>query len=286
MTAHNGQHQPIRVIAVLVLYRCAPEKVVSWSVLNSMMGQPGSFVLTHCLIHDNSPQEYARMLTPLPEGFESRSSPENIGTAGAYAAAVDVAKAQNCEWLLLLDQDTLLPPDYLAKAAASLRGADVLVPRVWHGEQLVSPAMLTRTGSIQPISNLPANGQGQVTAISSGVLARITAVEASLPFPRDLWLDYVEHWMFLSFVRNGFKTALINADLEHDLSIKDPSRLTPARLDNILRAETALYGHLGFLARSTLPIRHIARGFRLLALGHYDLANITFRFCLRLLFAR
>lgn len=286
MTAHNGQHQPIRVMAVLVLYRRAPEKVVSWSVLNSIMGQPGSFELTHCLIHDNSPQEYVRMLTPLPEGFESRSSPENIGTAGAYAAAVDVAKAQNCEWLLLLDQDTLLPPDYLAKAAASLRETDVLVPRVWHGEQLISPGVLTTIGSIHPIANLPEHGQDRVTAISSGVLARVAAIEASLPFPKDLWLDYVDHWMFLSFAWNGFRITQINADLAHDLSVKNPASLAPDRLENILRAETALYSHLGLAARLILPMRQAMRGLRFLAGGHFHLATITYRHCFGLQFER
>lgn len=286
MTAHNGQARPIGVMAVLVLYRCAPDEAASWPVLNSMMGQAGSFVLTHCLIHDNSPQESAHIVPQLPEGFELCLSPENIGTAGAYAGAVNVAKAQNCEWLLLLDQDTLLPPDYLARAAASLHGADVLVPRVWHGEQLISPSVLTTTGSIHPIANLPEHGQGRVTAISSGVLGRVAAIEASLPFPKDLWLDYVDHWMFLSFARNGFRTTQIDADLAHDLSIKTPARLAPDRLENILRAETALYRHLGLAARLILPMRQAMRGFRFLAGGHRHLATITFRHCMTLLVER
>ena len=286
MTSHVRQHKPNRVLAVLVLYKCAPDKAVSWQVLNSIMGQAGDFVLTHCLIHDNSPLENAHMVPQLPEGFELRLSPQNIGTAGAYNAAVNVAKVQNCEWLLLLDQDTLLPPDYLSRAAISMRGADVLVPRVWHREQLISPGILTATGSIQPVGNLPLNRHSWVTAISSGVVARVSAIEGSFPAPKDLWLDYVDHWMFLSFARNGLKTKLLDADLEHDLSIKDPARLAPDRLDNILRAETALYKHLGFTARFILPMRQVARGFRFLVNGHYHLANVTFRHCFTSLFLR
>lgn len=286
MTVLKGQARPIRVMAVLILHQCAPDEAVSWPVLNSMMGQAGSFELAHCLIHDNSPQGITHIVPQLPEGFEFRLSPENIGTAGAYAAAVNVAKAQNCEWLLLLDQDTLLPPDYLARAAASLHGADVMVPRVWHGEQLISPGVLSTIGSIHPIANIPGYGRARVTAISSGVLARVVAIEASLPFPKDLWLDYVDHWMFLSFARNGFRTTQIDADLAHDLSIKNPGRLAPDRLKNILRAETALYRHLGLAARLILPMRQAVRGIRYLAGGHGHLATITFRHCMTLLAPR
>jgi hypothetical protein len=286
MKADNGRTRPIEVMAVLVLYRRAAHEAASWPMLCAMMGHPGKFVLKHCLIHDNSPQEVTHFYQHLPQGFELRLNPGNVGTAGAYAGGLDVAKAQKCEWLLLLDQDTLLPTDYLARAAASLSAADVLVPRVWHGEQLLSPGVLTTTGSIRPTYNLPEYGQGRATAISSGVLARVTAIEASLPFPREMWLDYVDHWMFLSFARNGFRIAAINADLAHDLSIKEPASLAPDRLESILRAETALYRHLGIAARLILPIRRAMRGLRFLSGGHSHLATITFRHFATVLFAR
>jgi hypothetical protein len=280
MKAGNAQARPTNVLAVLVLYGRAAHEAASWPMLNAMMGQESAFVLKRCLIHDNSPAISEHFDVHLPEGFEQRLSPGNVGTAGAYAGAIDVAKAQKCEWLLLLDQDTLLPLDYLARAAASLDRADILVPRVWHGDQLISPGVLTKTGSIRPSSNLPKHGTGHATAISSGLLARVSAIETSLPFPKDLWLDYVDHWMFLSFARNGLKIAEISADLEHNLSIKEPSRLASDRLDSILRAEAALYRHLGLSARLVLPFRRAIRGLRFLAGGHINLATTTLRHCI------
>lgn len=286
MKPNNEQEQPIKVLAVLVLYGRTAYEAASWRALNAMMGQESALVLKHCVIHDNSQESVQDTAANLPEGFELRLSRRNVGTAGAYVEAINVAKAYECEWLLLLDQDTLLPPDYMTRAAASMGRADVLVPRVWHGNQLISPGVLTKIGSIRPTPILPKHGMGHATAISSGILVRLAAIEESLPFPEDLWLDYVDHWMFLSFERNGFKIGEIAVDLKHNLSIKQPAMLPVDRLESILRAEAVLYQHLGLSARLVLPFRRIMRSFRFLACGQVNLATKTFRHCISSLIAR
>lgn len=266
------------VLAVLVLFGRTAKDSASWNVLEGMINKAAPLKLTHCIIHDNSPQERAQPTYSLPERFELHHSRENVGTAGAYTRAVDLARAQNCEWLLLLDQDTTLPSDYLESAAKLHQEADIMVPRVWHCEQKISPSVVTRTGMVKSLAIAPSYNKGWITAISSGMLVRVSALESSLPFPKELWLDYVDHWMFLSFARNGFKVVEIDSDIHHDLSIKDLAKLQSPRLENILRSETALYRHLNNVARIILPLRQVIRGLRYLSGGRSDLAITLFRY--------
>lgn len=278
MTDPKSQAQPIRVMAVMVVYQRAPDDTAPWQMLREMLNQTGVLELKHCLIHDNSPQRDRQADPFMPNGFELRLCPENVGTSGAYTQAIKVAKANNCEWLLLLDQDTILPSDYLQRASDALLGADILVPRVWHLKELISPCVITKMGNVRP--TLDPRSHQKVTAISSGVLVSVAAIESSTPFPNDLWLDYVDHWMFHFFSKNGFRVARIDADLVHDLSLKNPSTLSNDRLKSILHAENTFTRQLEIGARLALPLRQCMRGLRFLINGQYNHAFTTFKHCI------
>jgi hypothetical protein len=250
----------------------------SWKTLPALQRTTGPFELHHCLLYDNSPASLIDV-DALPAGMSLIEAPGNRGTAGAYAEATAMAEAKGCEWLLLLDQDTELPADYLRRAAEAAEAAPdaaILVPRVHHGRHLVSPARITAWGSIRPASN-PLSVPGVPTAISSGILVRTAAIASILPFPKEIWLDYVDHWMFLSFAGRDRTIGLIDVDLSHDLSIRTPSRLSSDRLRNILEAESVLYCRLDARARAWLPVRRLMRAIRYLASGHFRLAGTTLR---------
>lgn len=268
---HNG-----RVLAVLVLYRRSLAAAASWNTLLGFLGQTGPLRLVHILVYDNA-SECKISAEDLPKGVSVFCAPENLGTAGAYAKAVGIAEAKNCDWLLLLDQDTELPSDYLFRAAqaAEITGDPaVLVPRVCHGRTLISPSVITAAGLIRPVED-PIRAKGMLTAISSGVIVRSNAVAAALPFPDTIWLDYVDHWMFRSFARQGLAVGMIDVDLSHDLSLYTPAHLSPDRLSNILAAERAFYEELGVGARAWRPVRRLVRAMRFAASGHFALARAT-----------
>ena len=280
MTINHNTILSGRVLAVLVLYNCPPEDAGCWPSLVDMLPENGMFSLQHCLIFDNSPEYFLPTEYPTPDGFELRRSPENVGTAGAYAAATTVASARNCDWLLLLDQDTVLPRDYLKCAAENSQSTnfpgDVIVPRVWHGNRLISPSLLSAIGNIRATTDL-SRKRGIPTAISSGVLVRTKAIQAILPFPQELWLDYVDHWMFLNFAQQGLSISEMSINLKHDLSIRNPGSLLPERLQNVLCAETFFYHNLGYPARLFLPLRQFLRAVRFMINGHKQLAIVTIK---------
>lgn len=249
------------IMAVLVLYGRRVEDAASWPTLRTWI-EDDEAKLRRCLIHDNSPTPLTDT-TLLPDGAFLVHDPANGGTAGAYVAAARDAAQAGCDWLLLLDQDTILPVDYLdraVQASAAVPNALILIPRIRHDNQLVSPAIITGSGSVRPVAD-PRGAEGVPTAISSGALVRRSVV-ADIRFPPELWLDYVDHWLFLDVARRGGTIAVIDTDLSHDLSIRTPRALSVTRLRSILAAERTFYAAFGGRARAMLPIRRLIRAAR------------------------
>lgn len=262
------------VLAILVLYGRDPVDSSPWPLLASWLERTDGLRLQHCLIYDNSP--VPGKVSALPPNAKFVSDPGNGGTAAAYRAAALHAAEHRCEWLLLLDQDSVLPPDYLEQvqnAAEATPHAVALVPQVLHGDDPVSPAVITASGSIVPCAR-PGTTGGITTAISSGVIVRRASMMA-MAFPPEIWLDYVDHWMFLDFYRRGERVAFIDAQLSHDLSVRTPKTLSPFRLHSILAAESAFYRALGGRGRAMLPLRRLLRSLRYLLVGRPALARIV-----------
>ena len=263
----NSSHKSAdnRVLAVVVLYRRAPSKVDAWPVLCQILAEADAateFGLKHCLLYDNSPEAAADAeITALPPGVRYHSDPGNGGTLAAYGAALQLARELDCGWLLLMDQDTALPLNYLAQAAHARNAAGqpipaALLPGLSHGDHPVSPAVITANGSVRAGRK---GDEGIVTALSSGLIVQVAALEQVLPAPAVFWLDYLDHWIFLGFHRLALRTARIEVMLEHELSVQTPAQLSSQRLASILAAERRFYHELGWRARLMRPLRLIRR---------------------------
>src|ERR1700744_2784800 len=105
------------------------------------------------LVWDNTP--ITQPVPELPFPIEFRHSGENVGVAGAYNYALELAEKRGFAWLLLLDQDTPLPSDFLAgmHGHATRLATDetiaAVAPMVLMGETPVSPKIMSRWGVAQ-----------------------------------------------------------------------------------------------------------------------------------------
>lgn len=223
--------------------------------------------LDHLLVYDNSPAaDWAGLATG--PSLTLTHDPGNGGTVAAYRAAADLARRRGHDWVLLLDQDTHLPADYLDRLGRSLAAAgespDALVPQVHDAGRLVSPAWCSTAVGMTPTTDLaPRDRRGFVTAISSGALLRPSVLSGAEPFAEGMWLDYVDHWIFLALARAGGRVAVADVVIDHALSVMDPGGLTTRRVDSILDGESALAARLGGRAPYLLPLRRLVRAARL-----------------------
>jgi GT2 family glycosyltransferase len=265
-------------LAVVVVYRRAWRDVRAWAVLEDVLqakegpvegALPG---LGQLLIYDNSPVPIGQPEARLVNSHYVHD-PSNGGTRAAYLRALQLALDSRLPWLILLDQDTKLSPEYLAELDRRLAQAwdpklGLLFPRIVGGDGALSPACISRWGTVVPIAprqqHLSTERHCELTAVASGAAIRTDALVAVGDIPSQLWLDYLDHWLFREVQRRGYRAERLSATLEHDLSIRSSSLPGDERQRNILRAERYFTGTLGAGARLAYPFRLLRRALRVL----------------------
>jgi hypothetical protein len=118
-------------------------------------------------------------------------------------------------------------------------------------------------GTVAPFD--PATGTldtASLTALASGAVIRVEAMSAVGVIPNELWLDYLDHWLFREVQCRGYRVELMHSTLRHELSIMGRAMPNPDRLRNVLRAEKWFVGTLGWRARIAHPARLLLRAAR------------------------
>jgi hypothetical protein len=258
-------------MAVVVVFERDLVAVDAWPTLCVMLqanNEHAALCLERVLIYDNSPSSRTQGAKASPK-CEQFHDPCNGGTAAAYRYAAARAKELSLEWLLLLDQDTSLPTDYLIRASAKLLSLSepempaALLPWVLQGVEVVSPSSVDSIGGIQPLlRDRPLHGQRLMTGIASGSLVHCESLAQIFPPPPKLWLDYLDHWMFVSWQASGMKLSVFDAELSHHLSNSSVGSLSPRRLESILAGEREWLKLLPTAARAAYPFRLLLRALR------------------------
>jgi GT2 family glycosyltransferase len=215
------------------------------------------------LLFDNSPEKQCCSLAPPWDYYWSDS---NLGLAGAYNFALSEARRVKCDWLLLLDQDSTLLPEFLSNLHAGLNAIQndesvvACVPEVWMGNTPISPWIRKLFG------NVPFRRKGKfvprgIGAVNSGTCVRTSFVDGLGGFDQRFWLDFLDHWLFARIERSGNSISIADQRIEHDLSVRDYNNgVSLERYRNILKAENLFtgeylerFGRLAFIGR--LPFR-------------------------------
>ena len=239
----------MRVLAVIALYKRSPEQSQTLVSLGVAFGRhPEALKSFHVLVWDNSPTA----LTSPDTGFASDyfHSSKNVGTSGAFNGAMELAEKMGISWLLLLDQDTTIPEEFVPKIAAYAqqfahnREVAAVVPLLWCRGQMISPNHLGSYYRVLPVPRTCHNTcfKKQVFACDSASLMRVSALREAGGYDETCFgSTFSDIYVFAAFYRNG-RSVYIASDLqlEHSLSIMDyGNQLTPERYRNFLAAEGA-----------------------------------------------
>jgi GT2 family glycosyltransferase len=134
----------VRLCAVIVLYKLQASESPSLQTLLAAVAEVSSSeIQLQILIQDNTPG--GQNIGAIPSTIRYETAPENPGLANAYNRALEFAQANNCEWLLTLDQDTTLPRDYLVHMVKRVKQLDsdarigAIVPQVVDKGRNLSP---------------------------------------------------------------------------------------------------------------------------------------------------
>ena len=241
----------VSILAVVVLYECAPSESRSLCALIAIL-RANSELSRHfsLIIYDNSPLEQ-RLDLDANFKIQYQHDPRNAGLATAYNFAIGQAETENHDWLLLLDQDTLVTREFLDElkaCAEQLRPEDnvaSIVPKLIVDGRICSPAphfldqvrhQFERPGDAigREISGIQA---GRPSAYNSGSALRVSALRAVGGFPEEYWLDYLDHAVFHSLAAHGYRMFVLSSELQHDSSQRTIQSVPPWRQRNLLYSQ-------------------------------------------------
>jgi len=287
----EGGRDLCKLLAVIVLYKTLP---CESPAVNTLLGflaklQTGQDNI-RVLLYDNTPGTKDR--GPLPAGVEYESTGHNAGLAVAYNRALEIAQLHSCSWLLLLDQDTALPCDFIGSLLGQIgeyegdSSVAAIVPMVRSGCIVVSPKRVGFFG----LNALPESYHGiqetEVTSINSGSVIRCDFVRSIGGFNRSFWLDYLDHWLFRQVYATGRKAAIWKTTIEHNLSVQDyRSNIWIERYRSILAGESTFI--TTYKPKAQIPfylLRLLVRWVRLMFQGQPSLARLTFATIVKIAF--
>lgn len=287
--------QPVtRLLAVIVIYKASLRESSTLRSLLDAAGQASSEELDlQILIWDNTPG--GQNPGEIPNGVRYEAAPENPGLARAYNRALEIAHTEGYDWLLTLDQDSVLPPEFLVRISQIARDVRntpsiaAIVPKITGNGRTLSPFWFTWAGIASRFKTSFTGVPSQsILAFNSASTIRVTALHQIGGYNPLFWLDSSDHYMFRQLHRHG-KRVFVAGDIEvsHQFSMMNlQARATPERYRNILLAESAFWdmemgGAAGLERTARLMVRvyqHLRRK------DSPELRAITYEFLLKRLF--
>ena len=256
------------IFATVVVYKVQPGETASLqTLLSAAASVEGTGVRLRIAVADNTPG--GQDPGPLPAGVLYQVYPENPGLARPYNEALATAEREGFDWLLTLDQDTHLPPDFLVVLQEEIaRYRDTpevaaIVPHVIDGARPISPLRF-KGGFLPVVLPVTANGIAgpHTSAINSASLLRVRDLLAVGGYDEEFPLHNSDTRLFQKLDRAGKRLAIAgDLTVAHELSIlRRAERISPERYRAMLEDECFFWDrHMSLAGRMERWVRLAGR---------------------------
>lgn len=253
------------IIVIVVLYGTDVNTSLAIKSLNAVYDN--TFQLD-VIIYDNNPHssDWDKMCGKLNTTYVHDG--RNLGLSVAYNLALKEAIKRQKKWILLLDQDTILTKEYLSELLDVLHNntldrVGAIVPQLVRKRERLSPILNRSKQNVWWFQKkITSSGyyDGYITAFNSGTLVSVDFLISIGGFSAKYPLDRLDYWCFCQIYENGLRTYVLNAKLEHDLSVLDYNRnMTVQRYQSILASELLFVKETGKRSAFLYKIRLLAR---------------------------
>lgn len=236
-----------RLVVVIVLYEMLLSQSTTYQTfITAYDCATNPFENLDLIIYDNSLSAGGMNIKHLLLPITYIHDPSNGGIASAYNYALNEAIHNGSNWLLLLDQDSTLPTDFLDKTAEELEIVEsvssvvAIVPKVRSDRgEMLSPGKLLPGRFVVRISpEFTGLYDKRISAINSGALIRVDFLKSIGGFNSKFKLDFLDHWLFYEIYKHGMYVCISSASIIHQLSVSNHNLfMTEQRYKNILEAE-------------------------------------------------
>jgi GT2 family glycosyltransferase len=257
---------PAQILIVVVEYATPIENAPVIQSLDCCFSQDPTLLEDFAtLVWDNSPH-----CSPLPRGLcfplEYWHTGVNLGVAGAYNRAAELAAEYGARWLLLLDQDTVLPAEFLprmrnyAQCLAPRHKIAAVAPIVTMGYMQVSPKVMASWGrSIDPPTGFSGEESRELVLVNTGLLLRLEAFSQIGGYDPDFWLDFSDRYLCHMLAQKDFSVWLApDLQLQHHVSLIADD-LSLSRYANFVSAEDAFFTLYRTLPRNIVYCQRLLR---------------------------
>jgi GT2 family glycosyltransferase len=260
---------------VIVLYKESPFQSRSLSsLLRICTEDPSIAARLKILVQDNSPEAQQLPATAYPWPIDYFHASTNPGLADAYNRAWAYAEKDHIEWLLTLDQDTVLDRNFFLQLLKAL-DRDVSIPACAFVPQLVSDGLVLSPQIAGKVFyhriSLGSHGftAEPIVAFNSAACLNLKALAKIGGYPKEYWLDYLDHIVFHRLQASGGRVYILNSQLAHRLSLQNmESGVSIERYSNVLSEEWRFVrdsgsGHYSLIHRARLLKRALVHAFKI-----------------------
>lgn len=265
-----------RIFAVIVLYKCTIEQSKTFASLFACQ----DIINFEGIIYDNSPDAEIDFCW-IPLGFNYIHNPENPGLAVAYNFALEQAKSKGHEWLLLLDQDTVLPGEYFEsiKNLQNIKNVVAYIPTVkseTDASLIISPTEVKMGGFIPKLNAMAGIQENKISGINSGTLVKVDFMASIGNFNPAFPLDMLDHWYFREIYKKNKKIFLLDSAVYQNLSVSDiENNMSVTRYKNFIAVESLFFSTGSFVQNILYRTRLLFRTIKFLKLKDKSYSQLT-----------
>ncbi|MDO9153555.1 MAG: glycosyltransferase [Paludibacter sp.] len=207
-------HNSIEI--VIVLYQCSLDKSITFL---SLTEQLENFSVDYELvIYNNDINQKIE-----DSRFLIVNSEENKKLEGAYNFALDRAIKNGKNWILLLDQDTVIPGNYfeeLQKLFSSNYSLDLvaIVPKLVSENKVISPVRVTSFMRFEKELHVSGYTNERINALNSLSLFKVQFIESIGGFSKDFPFDMHDHWCYNQVYKHQKKVYVLDVTTIHESS--------------------------------------------------------------------
>jgi hypothetical protein len=252
-----------KVVFAVVIYRITPaQSDTVRTLIDSLRFATG--LAAKVLVLDNSPQPNAAF--NLHNEFDYIAFERNVGLAHAYRRAGAFAVEHGAEFVVTLDQDSIISPAYLNSVrdyASRYSGKEIVFcPRILSGDRVVSPYVFGANGCPRFDGR-----EGRLHAINSFSVYAVSLLTRENIIDDYYWLDGLDFAMYENLHHQHIPVVLMNIDVCHNLSVV-AGGMNAQRLANMAHYETAFLFQYCGLARLCVGLLRLAA--RIVRVGFSD----------------
>jgi hypothetical protein len=208
-------------LITLVLYHCNLENSDAYKTLIEANKEKRLQVL----IYNNSPEVKIDHPRNSFHQIEIINDNSNAGVSKAYNCGACKAKELKLNWLLIVDQDTIFPPDFFEKTQLNIKQYStkkLFAPILTSNKQYLSPCHFKfNRGKVANDVTIGLNDFKNKSLLNSGLLIDVTTYLEIGGYNEKIKLDFSDFYFISKFQKKHNHFVLTNVTCEHDLSTSE-----------------------------------------------------------------